>query len=119
MEEIILYVNEKLSIIIAYLIIFVEMVGQMFLKKFFNKTKESLHLKVNTASGSLDKAKKEFEEEKAEWQKQREMQEIEKAKLYARIDEQDNEIAKIKKALKRYGKKDVDVSKQDIKKDGV
>lgn len=112
MEEIITYVNEKLPIIIAYLIILAEMVGQMFLKKFFNKTKESLHLKVNTASDNLDGAKDEFKKEKAEWQKQREAQEIEKAKLYARIDEQNNRIAKIEKALKRYGKKDADVSKQ-------
>ena len=49
MEKIMIYVNDKLPIIIAYLIIFAEIVGQMLLKKFFNKEKGFLHTKVKTA----------------------------------------------------------------------
>ncbi len=97
MEKIMIYVNDKLPIIIAYLIIFAEIVGQMLLKKFFNKEKGFLHTKVKTAFDSLGAARDELEHERAEWNKER-------AELHNTINAQEKRLNKIERALKRYAK---------------
>lgn len=107
MEKIMIYVNDKLPIIIAYLIIFAEIVGQMLLKKFFNKEKGFLHTKVKTASDSLSAARKELEHERAEWNKER-------AELHNTINSQEKRLTKIERALKRYAKTG-ETPKEEIK----
>ena len=104
MEKISIYVNDKLPIIIAYLIIFSEIVGQMLLKKFFNKEKGFLHTKVKTASDGLEKAIKELAAAKAELDTYKSEWEKEKAELNEHITQQAKKILKIERALKHYAK---------------
>lgn len=97
MEEIIIYVREKLPIIIAYLIMFAEIIGQIFLKKFFKKGKLFLLGRVKTASEDFVSATNKLIQQKSEWDN-------DKAELQNTINVQNEKINKIEKTLKAYAK---------------
>lgn len=98
MEEIMIYIQEQLPIIVAYLIVFAECIGQILLKKLFKKDgRVQKEFVINKAS-DVEKVKNELLQEKAEWQK-------EKQELYKDLTAQAEKISKIEKALKNYAKR--------------
>lgn len=102
MEEVMIFVQEKLPIIIAYMLVLAECVGQVFLKKFTKKHGREQQSFVVEKANEVKAIREEMVKKEAAWDKEREEWQKEKAEMRQNIAAQTERINKIEKALKVY-----------------